>query len=107
MVAPLSDGVYVADARQCYFLSGRSPNEWSVIPLPDYVPPKGCFAVVDGDLFPEVPSVKVAWWLSAKGFVVGLPDGQLILPQSKRLSIPVPSAGSLIVSDRRIFALTL
>lgn len=105
MVAPVQDGVFIADQRRSYFLSGTDPDEWSLLPLDAPAPGEGCFTTGPGNLFSEVSDVTVAVWLGASGIVIGLPGGQVTQRQADRLLIPNYPAGSMLIHDRRIFAL--
>lgn len=105
MIAPIDTGVYVADSTNVYFLRGENPDAWEVVIVGVEPPPEGCFIVANGGLFPDIPSVKVAVWLSQEGFVIGLPDAQVIQPQASRISINLPDSGRLTVFNRRLYAL--
>lgn len=105
MILPVQDGVYVADSHNTYFLAGTDPEQWRQIKLSASPPPEGCAAVLDGALFDGITANRVAVWLSGSGFVLGLPEGQVVQPQAKRLRLPRSGAGTLAVHDRRLFAL--
>lgn len=105
MVAPVQDGIYLADRLRTYFLAGTDPAQWALLPLEALPPAQGAFAVVPGSLFDKVPAVPVALWLGPSGFVLGLPGGQIALPQASRLRLPASLSGSLTVFGRRLFAL--
>lgn len=105
MLAPLPDGIYLATRRETYFLNGTDPATASLMKLPASPPPEGCFAVLQGGLFTDVDDTKVAVWLSAEGFVLGLPGGQIVRPQVKRLRLSRPDHGSLVLRGTRLYAL--
>ena len=107
MIAPVRSGVFVADQQRVYFLAGTDPEQWSSTLLDAAVPVHGTGSVVPGNLFTDVPNEPVALWLSRFGFVLGLPDGQLVMPQASRLRLNDSLSGSLAVLDRRLFALAL
>lgn len=104
MVLPVNDGIYLADSQHCYRLAGTDPEQWQLLPLDVSPPPVGATAVLDGSLFQDVPAVPVAVWLSDKGFVLGLPEGQLVLAQEKRLRLPMPGRGWLVADGHRLYA---
>ncbi|HEJ3062493.1 TPA: hypothetical protein SL272_000824 [Pseudomonas aeruginosa] len=105
MLAPVGDGVYLADRVSAWFANGTSPDQWVLRRLSAGAPPEGCFAVLPGRLFEEIPDVPVAVWLSETGFVLGLPEGQVVQPQAKRLRLTRPEHGSLTALGQRLFAL--
>lgn len=105
MVAPLPDGIYLGTRHETFFLNGTDPATASLIKLSASPPPEGCFAVLQGGLFTEIDDTKVAVWLSAEGFVLGLPGGQIVRPQVKRLRLSRPEHGSLVLRGTRLFAL--
>lgn len=105
MVAPLPDGIYLSTRHETFFLNGTDPATASLIKLSASPPPEGCFAVLQGGLFTEIDDTKVAVWLSAEGFVLGLPGGQVVRPQVKRLRLSRPEHGSLVLRGTRLFAL--
>lgn len=104
MVLPVNDGIYLADSNRCYRLAGTDPEQWQLLPLDASPPPAGAAAVLDGSLFQDLPAVPVAVWLSDKGFVMGLPEGQLVLAQEKRLRLPMPGRGWLVADGHRLYA---
>lgn len=103
MVLPVNDGVYLADSKHCYFLKGTAPEAWQVITLESAPPPAGAGFVLDGSNFDQIPAVPVACWISEKGFALGLPDGQVVLAQEKRLRLPMPDRAWLVTDGRRLF----
>lgn len=105
MVAPLPDGIYLATRNATFFLNGTDPESATLVKLAASPPPEGCFAVVPGSLFTDIQHNRVAVWLSREGFVLGLPEGQIVQPQAKRLRLSRPDHGSLVVHGTRLFAL--
>lgn len=106
MIAPVADGCYVADGDGVYFLAGTSPADWTLRRIDSEPPPAGCFTVCDGAIFPEIPDVRVAVWLTRRGFAIGLPEGQAVHPQADRLALQLSGSGQLVAVGRRLFALT-
>jgi len=107
MLAAVEDGIYLADRRQTYFIEGTDSETVRLKPLAAPPPPEGCFAVLAGNLFVEVPDVPVAVWLGENGFVIGLPSGQVIEPQAARIRLNTNGlSGSLALENRRLYFLT-
>jgi len=107
MLCAVEDGLYLADRTHSYFIEGTEEGALRLKPLAAPPPPEGCFAVLAGHLFTEVPDTPVAVWLSENGFVIGLPSGQVIEPQASRIRLTTAGIeGSLAVENRRLYALT-
>jgi len=107
LLCAVEDGLYLADRTHSYFIEGADEGALRLKPLAAPPPPEGCFAVLAGHLFEEVPDAPVAVWLSDNGFVMGLPSGQVIEPQAARIRLTTAGlSGSLAVENRRLYALT-
>jgi hypothetical protein len=102
-VMPVNDGVYLSDGTRTYWLAGTSPADWRITTTDFAAAPLGAGVVVDGSLFDGLPSVPVACWITHKGFALGLPDGQVVMAQEKRLRLPMPDRGWLVSDGRRLF----
>jgi len=107
MLCAVEDGLFLADRTHSYFIEAADEGALRLKPLSAPPPPEGCFAVLAGNLFAEIPDVPVAVWLSENGFVLGLPSGQVIEPQASRIRLTTAGlSGSLAVENRRLYALT-
>lgn len=70
-------------------------------------PMPGTSRIIEGSLLDpslQINSSRVAVWLAENGYVLGLPAGNVVEPQSKRIRLPVAVAGSLAVLDRRLLS---
>lgn len=106
-LAALASGVYVGTASTVWWLNGRDPVQWTLqaVDGPSWegaalVIPTGLLAA---PLAAQGPQAAV--WMTARGFVLGFDDGQVLAPQQSNLDqIPV-QAGRLVVHDGRLLAL--
>jgi len=107
LLCAVEDGLYLADRTRSYFIEGTDEGALRLKPLAAPPPPEGCFAVLAGNLFEELPDVPVAVWLAENGVVIGLPSGQCQQPQAPRIRLTTAGlSGSLAVDNRRLYALT-
>lgn len=89
------------------WLTGNNPKDWSLVNTGGAVPVPGTGIIVQSDKFDpqlQLPSGKLALWLSVNGYVIGQPNGALVQPQASRIRLPMPVAGSLAILGRRILS---
>lgn len=90
IMQPVESGVFVGTDHGVSFLSGTSPNEWTYKTTGAKPVVRGTgIKISSADLNNESGGGGnyVAVWLSANGFVVGMPDGSISEPQSKRIEL--------------------
>jgi len=100
-VAPLSGGVYVGLRNSVVFLSGTSPNEFSMRTVGD-TSARGVSAVYD-TRHKGTGGAEFALWFTEVGIAVGQPSGAVEYPQADRLEGLPLHAGSMVVEDDRVF----
>lgn len=108
-VEPVDGGVYVGlVGRGTVFLAGESPESWVQKPANDAKPQEGASAVVGTAQMDEKfrSAEEVAVWFTESGFAVGMPNGQVVLPQGDRLSGLPLGTGSLAVRGDRLIVLS-
>ena len=108
-VEPVDGGVYVGLVDQgVVFLKGDNPTGWEQLPASTLPPqPDGSISVPTAGMNKELRAVEsVAVWLTASGFALGLPDGNVVMPQAERLSGLSLGTGSLVFEDDRLIALS-
>lgn len=109
LLAPVADGnegagLYVADAKRTYFLSGASPAEWrQVIAYPVGALP-GALVRLSGEVWNLPNKAPLPVWIARNGRVcVGLPGGQVITPQPREGSpetvIDAATRGALVYRE--------
>lgn len=77
MLAPTDEGMFIGTESRTVFLSGRSPEEFSLTYPASYGVARGSLAYVQARLlgFDGVGESLAAMWLSHQGVCVGLPGG--------------------------------
>lgn len=107
-VLGLTSGVFVGQRGSgVLWLGGTQPADWSIDDTGGAAPEPGAVARVTNELFDpqlQLPSGELALWLSERGYVIGLPTGNIVEPQAHRIRLPVSAAGSLAVLGRRILS---
>jgi hypothetical protein len=108
-LAPLHTGVFVGLESSVVFLEGSSPDEWamSTVSGPSW---RGCSAVmkttfIDPQLVKNQPVVAV--WFGRNGFELGLPTGEVVKPQAKKIDLPEMFEGRLIVNNDRLTVISV
>lgn len=107
-VLGLTSGVFIGQRGSgVLWLGGAQPSDWSQDDTGGAAPEPGTAVKVTNDLFDpqlQLPSGELALWLSERGYVIGLPTGNIVEPQAHRIRLPVTAAGSLAVLGRRILS---
>ncbi len=88
VIAAVTDGFFVSDERNIYFISGLDPNEWSVRPVTPYPATSKYHGEVDPLQFgfqTNAPSVLMG---TVAGPVIGLPGGEIVNLIEKNLILP-------------------
>lgn len=93
LLEPLGDGessgVWVADHKRTYFLSGADPNNWQQIARYPHAAVPGTSTTLPGTYFGLETTDLVAYWMAANGTpCIGLSTGQLIPLREDALALP-------------------
>lgn len=106
MLELLSDGIYVGNAAGAFYMDGGDPNKWQRQQVSGWPPVLGSGTTIEAtELSEELQKVvqgACAVWLTEKGYVLGVGRGQIISPQSTRISISPAKVGATVVHQRRI-----
>ena len=105
-VAPVDGGLWVGQVDHVAFLRGSAPDDLVLERKTSRAPVPGSLVELHSDEAGEAAGggrAAVAW-LSSVGFAVGMPDGGIIEPQSKRLRGISAAAGSTVVQHGRLTA---
>lgn len=88
-------GLYIADHKRTYFMSGDSPDKWSrVIKYPHAAVP-GTSMVLPGTALGLETTSPVAFWMATNGVMVaGLPGGRVLPLTEGRLALPDAERGA-------------
>lgn len=85
-------GVFVADHKRTYFLSGGDPKNWAQVIRYSHPAVPGTSLTVPGNVFGLETTSPVAFWLASNGvFCIGLPGGQVQPLRETTLALPVDS----------------
>lgn len=107
-VQPVEGGIYVGQTDGVLFLDGESPENLKVVRTGAAAPTPGtAIEIVGGEMtgdFAQGSDKHAVWW-GARGYAVGTPNGAVVEPQSKRLSVPVGQRGATAVHERRLTSL--
>lgn len=102
-LAALSSGVYVGLRKSVRWIGGEWPNDVSqrTVGGPSW---RSAVLVVGNDVLPsDIQAEQAAIWMTPNGFALGLPGGQVVLPQSRRLKgIPMKEGRMALVGNRVI-----
>lgn len=105
-VAPLESGIFVGLRNSVRWLAGTNPAEFSqrVVGGRSW---RGAAGVLDAEhIDPNLQAEHVAVWMTPSGFALGLPSGNVVLPQAARLQdIPLEN-GRLVVQGDRVTVLS-
>lgn len=100
-VAPMPTGLYVGLRNSVRWLAGTDPAalEQRRVGGPSW---RGAAAVLKADhLDPKLQVEEAAVWMTPSGFALGLPSGNVVLPQAGRLQgIPLGSGRLVVQGDR-------
>lgn len=106
MLRPVEGGVYVGTRAGVAFYRGSRPADWTRINLGAAPPVPGSDATVEASaLDPRLEvgtTTEVALWLSAKGFVIGTAEGQLLQPQVRRIELSAQRGRTTVIGRRAI-----
>lgn len=93
-------GLYVADAKRTYFLSGPPDKMTPAIVYPHSAVP-GTAAAVPGSVFGLKSAEEVIYWMAANGVgVLGLPGGQVLPVREQQAVAPEASSGASLYRAR-------
>lgn len=111
MVEPVEGGLWVGTTRAVFWLPGSTPEEMRIVRTTAAPPVPGASMVTQSESLPdalELGALPVALWLSADGYCIGGPDGRLIQPQAKQITLQPGVFGSVtyVQSTRRFAALS-
>lgn len=108
-ISSLDEGIYIGIQNVgVYFLTGKSPEAWERRLVSTDETQEGASVVAPTNRInlDGINAVKlVAIWFTQYGFVVGLPSGEVIYPQSELLSNLPLGNGSLYYNDGRLTVL--
>jgi hypothetical protein len=105
-IAPLHTGLYVGLRNSVRWLAGTNPMEFTQRTVGGATW-SGAAAVLTGEhLDPELRADHVALWMTSSGFALGLPSGDVVLPQAARLQDIALGRGRLIVQGDRVTVLS-
>jgi hypothetical protein len=107
MVEPVEGGVFLGTSEEVVFLSGGTPEQWTRTRTAAAIPFPGCSLTVPAHEFGGdmgAGAQRLALWLSAKGLVIGRPDGSIQEVQADRLTLLQAQYGGLAVHQRRLWA---
>lgn len=93
------DGLYVGTQQHIYFLSGLSPDEFSVRTVSNDPPIEHTDVRVQGEEVSEDLRGDVAMFTSTRGVCLAGPGGSLVDYTKRRVDLPPAMAGSGIVYD--------
>lgn len=85
LLAPVTDGVWIASSTTTWFLAGRVPGQWTLARKADCGAIGADFAVRDGAVV----------WLTDRGFAVGGAGGEIALPQQDSVALAGSDAAIL------------
>lgn len=110
LVAPVEGGIFVGTRAGVIFYRGNTPGEWSRVRLGAAPPVQGTDRAVDLSVidpkFQLGTTGEAAMWLSQTGFVIGLPDGQVVQPQSRRIRLEA-QRGQLAIVGRQAVSMVI
>lgn len=98
LVAPVEDGVFIG-ADKTYFLSGVSPDKWSLTTVAGYpaIPGTMGYAPAEGGAVGEGLPGRVVYWASPRGHCMGATGGTFRNLTEARYSYPSAQRGAGIV----------
>lgn len=105
LLEPIGDGgdgagVWVADHKNTYWLSGPAPDQWRRQIRYDQPAVPGTALRVPGTLLGLQITEPVLYWLAANGvFCAGLPGGQLVQLTEGRLALPGGERGASLFRE--------
>lgn len=105
LIAPTDGGLFIGTDHETVYLSGRSPAEWTLTHVDCGIAVPHSDTSVSLDAFNAdwaTTSDRAATWLTDRGYVVGLPSGQLISPQASRLRLARPGRATTAYYKRRL-----
>lgn len=101
MVAPVTDGIFVATDHETIFLAGKEPESFDYQVKADYGVIPGTLAYGSADQLGDGErDSRVAFWASTRGMCAGLDGGTLRNLTQNRFAYPTTSRGAGVV--RRI-----
>ena len=102
MIKPVESGMYISDSRNTYFLSGKAPEKFILNPVaksPAYEWSEAIDLTCAQDIGLESSGL-CAVWASPEGAVLGLPSGQILKLNNKKVAYPTTLRhGAGLVSD--------
>ena len=105
MIEPVGGGVFIADRRGVRFYRGEDPEKWDVREVSPERVVFGTSAVVPGSFFTgDIAQFDdVAVWLTARGYQVGLPTGEVVSLNAGQVKLPqyVQGCTTYLIRDGR------
>lgn len=93
-------GVFIADHKRTYFLSGDKPNEWQRVVRYSHPAVPGTSITLPGSALGLETTAPVAFWLATNGvFVVGMPNGRVLPVTEGRLALSVGEQGATMFRE--------
>lgn len=101
LLEPTFDGFYVATADRLWWVGGDDPETWRPLLLGQEMVPAGAAVRVPGSALPALETMApVLVWASERGFVAGLPGGQVRWLTDGRLALPGHGQASLAFREQ-------
>jgi hypothetical protein len=106
LLEPVDSGFFVGTAKGVVFYRGTEPKNLERVrtngarPIP-FASGAALASDFGGDL--GASDKRVAIWLAENGFVVGMPDGSLLQPQSQRIRLTA-GGGAIALNNRKVVA---
>lgn len=94
IIAPVMDGLFIGTKSSTYFISGDSPDKFSLINTSHFGSIKGTLVMIDASLFGIEAAGKLPYWFIETGGVIGLPGGQLKKVHENRVAMDKFTEGS-------------
>ena len=105
MLQPVDGGMFIGDQTGVYFYEGQDPADFKPKLVSDEVAVFGTAVAVPGSFLPEkyASADTAAVWLSASGYHIGLPSGEVVRLHARQVLLPryVQGCAALSVQDGR------
>jgi hypothetical protein len=101
IVAPVSDGLFVATASETVFLRGLDPTEFVQVSREPFGGVLGTEAEIPGEYVGDSgEATKVAMWASERGVMLGSSGGALQCVTKTRYTMPSSRRGASVLKVR-------
>jgi len=101
LLAPVSDGVFVAAGDQTIFLAGRDPSTWVYTVKAAYGAIPGTAVRSFGGVFAPDRDEQCVMWASPRGVCAGFDGGRFVNFTEDRFAFPVQPAGAGVIRPWR------